>query len=120
MNSTIFWSVGKDEIPILYSLILEFAIFEQMESKLNISFQALEISFEEKIIHAYLIVFEGNAVGFILYEFGNCLFSGKKTITLENIYVKSEYRKFNLAFRFKNLLKMQKHLIVLNLNGEVI
>jgi GNAT superfamily N-acetyltransferase len=78
----------------IHQLIIELAVYEkEPDAVINTPEQLLIDLFEEKRCHAWVVENnEGAVLGFALYYFGYSTWKGK-TIYLEDLYVKPEYRK---------------------------
>ena len=88
----------KEDVSRILELIKELADFErQPDAVINTEEKLAQSLFEEKHCHA-LVWEEGEhgVIGFALYFFGYSTWKGK-TVYLEDLYVKPEFRKLKIG-----------------------
>ncbi len=81
----------KEDMPAILELVKELAIFEKEEHAVVANILEYEKCFDDKLMNAFVVEFEGEVVGMALYYYifstwkGRCLY-------LEDFVVKSVYR----------------------------
>jgi len=83
-------SATREDVPILFELLLDLAEYEQLKESVKLTEQTFEEALFAKrpYIEAILAFSEGKAVGFALYYHVFPTFLGKPGMYLEDIYVR--------------------------------
>src|SRR3569833_4518197 len=92
-------SLTRAEVPLLLELIRELAAFEKLEHELQSTVPILENSFfgPQPAAGAFLARCDGKLAGYAIYFFTFSSFIGRAGIWLEDLYVRSEFRKRGLG-----------------------
>ncbi|AWL09236.1 Diamine N-acetyltransferase [Aquirufa nivalisilvae] len=87
-----------DDVPAIYDLVKELALFEKAPNEVSSSFDDfIQNGFQENPIFASnLIFFEGKLAGFALWYFRFSTWKGKR-LYLEDLYIKEEFRSLGLG-----------------------
>ncbi|TBH73727.1 GNAT family N-acetyltransferase [Aquirufa nivalisilvae] len=87
-----------DDVPAIYYLVKELALFEKAPDEVSSSFDDfIQNGFQENPIFASnLIFFEGKLAGFALWYFRFSTWKGKR-LYLEDLYIKEEFRSLGLG-----------------------
>ncbi|MCZ2480267.1 GNAT family N-acetyltransferase [Aquirufa nivalisilvae] len=87
-----------DDVPAIYDLVKELALFEKAPDEVSSSFDDfIQNGFQENPIFASnLIFFEGKLAGFALWYFRFSTWKGKR-LYLEDLYIKEEFRSLGLG-----------------------
>ncbi|MHA8102051.1 GNAT family N-acetyltransferase [Aquirufa nivalisilvae] len=87
-----------DDVPAIYDLVKELALFEKAPEEVSSSFDDfIQNGFQENPIFASnLIFFEGKLAGFALWYFRFSTWKGKR-LYLEDLYIKEEFRSLGLG-----------------------
>jgi ribosomal protein S18 acetylase RimI-like enzyme len=85
-----------DDVPSLYGLVYELAIFEKEPEALTTSVESYQEAFEEKLIDAIVAEDNGQIIGMVLYYMTFSTWKGK-SLYLEDFYVKDNYRQFGIG-----------------------
>ncbi len=93
MNITIK-PAGKEDLPAIYDLFKEFAVFQKTPEKLYITLEQLVE--DEKDFKCLAAIADGQIVGFATYFHAYYSWTGK-AIYLDDLYVKDSHRKFGLG-----------------------
>jgi GNAT superfamily N-acetyltransferase len=89
------------EIPLLLDLIRELARFEKLENEVEATVESLHESFlgSRPAAGAFLAKADGGVVGYAIYFFTFSSFLGRPGIWLEDVYVRSAFRRQGLGRR---------------------
>jgi GNAT superfamily N-acetyltransferase len=83
----------KDDAKHIHRLILELAVYENLEHEMQATVDDLETSiFENNQANVIIAEFDGKVVGYALYFFSYSTFLAKPGIYLEDLYVEQKYR----------------------------
>ncbi len=85
-----------DDVPSLYNLVYELAVFEKEPEALTTSLESYEDAFSENLIDAIVAEDQGEIVGMVLYYMTFSTWKGK-SLYLEDFYVKEAYRQFGIG-----------------------
>lgn len=85
-----------DDVPSLYNLVYELAVFEKEPEALTTSLKSYEDAFSENLIDAIVAEDQGEIVGMVLYYMTFSTWKGK-SLYLEDFYVKEAYRQFGIG-----------------------
>lgn len=87
-----------EDVPAIYDLVKELALFEKAPEEVSSSFDDfIQNGFQENpIFAANLIFFEGKLAGFALWYFRFSTWKGKR-LYLEDLYIKEEFRSLGLG-----------------------
>jgi ribosomal protein S18 acetylase RimI-like enzyme len=85
-----------DDVPSLYNLVYELAVFEKEPEALTTSLESYEDAFSENLIDAIVAEDQGEIVGMVLYYMTFSTWKGK-SLFLEDFYVKEAYRQFGIG-----------------------
>lgn len=87
-----------EDVPAIYDLVKELALFEKAPDEVSSSFDDfIQNGFQENPIFASnLIFFEGKLAGFALWYFRFSTWKGKR-LYLEDLYIKEEFRSLGLG-----------------------
>jgi GNAT superfamily N-acetyltransferase len=97
---------SKEDIPLIYKLIRELAVYEKLSDTVTADEKLLEKNMFGKNRYAYVVIaeYEGKAVGQALYFYNFSTFKGKPGIYLEDLYVRPEYRNKGIGKALLNYL----------------
>lgn len=85
---------AKQDLPDVYDMFREFAIFQKTPEKLHITLdQLIE---EEKYFKCFVAIADGRIVGFATYFFSFYSWTGK-AVYLDDLYVKDSHRKYGIG-----------------------
>jgi len=87
---------SMDDVPSLYNLLYELAVFEKEPDALTTSLETYQEAFGEKLIDAIVAVDGDVIVGMVLYYMTFSTWKGK-SLYLEDFYVKDDYRQFGIG-----------------------
>jgi GNAT superfamily N-acetyltransferase len=87
---------SMDDVPSLYNLVYELAVFEKEPDALTTSLETYQEAFGEKLIDAIVAVDGDVIVGMVLYYMTFSTWKGK-SLYLEDFYVKEAYRQFGIG-----------------------
>ncbi|MHA8060808.1 GNAT family N-acetyltransferase [Aquirufa beregesia] len=89
---------GIEDVPAIYGLVKELAVFEKAPDEVSSSFEDfVQNGFhEDPIFTANLIFYHGNLAGFSLWYFRFSTWKGKR-FYLEDLFIKEEYRSLGLG-----------------------
>ncbi len=89
---------GIDDVPAIYGLVKELALFEKAPEEVSSTWQDyVENGFKENPIFASnLIYYEGKLAGFSLWYFRFSTWKGKR-FYLEDLFIKEEFRSLGLG-----------------------
>ncbi len=83
----------EKDIPVIYELIKELAVYEKMEDKLTATEEILKESlFSKKAAEIAIAEYNGLPAGYAMYFYNFSSFIGKPGLYLEDIYVRPQYR----------------------------
>jgi ribosomal protein S18 acetylase RimI-like enzyme len=85
-----------DDVPSLYNLVYELAVFEKEPEALTTNLDSYEEAFRENLIDAIVAEDQGEIVGMVLYYMTFSTWKGK-SLYLEDFYVKEAYRQFGIG-----------------------
>lgn len=85
-----------DDVPSLYNLVYELAVFEKEPEALTTSLESYKDAFSENLIDAFVAEDKGEIVGMVLYYMTFSTWKGK-SLYLEDFYVKEAYRQFGIG-----------------------
>lgn len=93
MNKIILRKAGKIDIPVIFSLVKELALFERAPEEVTATLEDYEINgFSDKPLFDAFLIFENDQLaGFSLWYFRFSTWKGKR-LYLEDLFVKSEFR----------------------------
>ncbi len=91
MNSVEIRKALLSDIPAIYGLVHELAVFEQEPEALVCTPEEYEEAFREGLIDALVATTEGQVVGMALFYMTFSTWKGK-CLYLEDFYIKPEYR----------------------------
>lgn len=96
----------KEDIPAIFSLIKELAVYEKAGDEVETSVEQLEKDgLEDNLFHCFVAVLDNQVVGFALYYFGYSTWKGK-TLYLEDFVVKESHRGYGIgAILFERLIR---------------
>lgn len=97
---------SKEDIPLIYKLIRELAVYEKLSDTVTADEKLLEKNMFGKNRYAYVVIaeYEGKAAGQALYFYNFSTFKGKPGIYLEDLYVRPEYRNKGIGKALLNYL----------------
>lgn len=100
----------KEDIPAIFSLIKELAIYEKAGDEVETSIEQLEKDgLEDKLFQCFVAEKDSSVVGFALYYFGYSTWKGK-TLYLEDFVVKETHRGDGIgAMLFERLIQEANH-----------
>lgn len=88
---------SPENIKVIYSLLKELSIYESLDDEFTVTEKRLhEIFFDNKSkVHANALIsyYAKKPIGLLVYYYTLSTFSGKQTIYIEDIYIKSDYRR---------------------------
>ncbi len=89
---------GIDDVPAIYGLVKELALFEKAPEEVSSTWQDyVENGFKENpIFNSNLIYYEGKLAGFSLWYFRFSTWKGKR-FYLEDLFIKEEFRSLGLG-----------------------
>ncbi|MHA8098655.1 GNAT family N-acetyltransferase [Aquirufa aurantiipilula] len=89
---------GLEDVPAMFSLVKELALFEKAPDEVNSSLEDyIQNGFQENPIFASnLIFYQGNLAGFSLWYYRFSTWKGKR-FYLEDLFIKEEYRSLGLG-----------------------
>ncbi|CAM3708334.1 GNAT family N-acetyltransferase [Aquirufa aurantiipilula] len=89
---------GLEDVPAMYSLVKELALFERAPDEVSSSLEDyIQNGFQENPIFASnLIFYQGNLAGFSLWYYRFSTWKGKR-FYLEDLFIKEEYRSLGLG-----------------------
>lgn len=89
---------GLEDVPAMYSLVKELALFEKSPDEVSSSLEDYKQNgFQENPIFASnLIFYQGNLAGFSLWYYRFSTWKGKR-FYLEDLFIKEEYRSLGLG-----------------------
>ncbi|MDF5689787.1 GNAT family N-acetyltransferase [Aquirufa aurantiipilula] len=89
---------GLEDVPAMYSLVKELALFEKSPDEVSSSLEDyIQNGFQENPIFASnLIFYQGNLAGFSLWYYRFSTWKGKR-FYLEDLFIKEEYRSLGLG-----------------------
>ncbi|MHA8052232.1 N-acetyltransferase family protein [Aquirufa sp. Wall-65K1] len=89
---------GIDDVPAIYGLVKELALFEKAPEEVSSTWQDyVENGFKENPIFASnLIYYDGKLAGFSLWYFRFSTWKGKR-FYLEDLFIKEEFRSLGLG-----------------------
>ncbi len=83
----------EKDIPVIYELIKELAVYEKMEDKLIATEEILKESlFSKKAAEIAIAEYNGLPAGYAMYFYNFSSFIGKPGLYLEDIYIRPQYR----------------------------
>ena len=93
MNKYVLRRAEKSDIPLIFSLVKELAIFEKAPHEVTATeADYIENGFNENPLFDCFLIFEGNELaGFALWYYRFSTWKGKR-FYLEDLYIKDEYR----------------------------
>ncbi len=94
------------DIPSLYILMRQFAIYDGSLDEFNISLDQLQmaVSREEKKMEIWVVEIDAELVGFINFFYSYSSFSLKRTIWVEDVFIREENRRGGIGNKiFKSL-----------------
>lgn len=94
--NTIIRPAEMQDIPDIYHLVYELAVFEKEPEALIISVEEYKVAFLENLVNALVAEVDGKIVGMAIYYTIFSTWRGK-TLYLEDFFVRSEYRKQKLG-----------------------
>ena len=88
-----------DDVSIVRELIYELALYEHLEKYCTLTDDKLTELMNENSIYSLIAYTEDNIpIGFLSYYFFKITtFSGKKVLYVEDIFIKSEYRRLGVG-----------------------
>lgn len=101
----------ESDIPALYELIRELAVYEKIENDLTGTEEMLyDAIFRRKVTEVLMAEYRGELVGYAIYFYNFSSFIGLPGLYLEDIYIRSQYRgqgfgRYTLAFLAKLALE---------------
>ncbi len=100
----------KEDIPAIFSLIKELAIYEKAGDEVETSIEQLEKDgLEDNLFQCFVAELDEKVVGFALYYFGYSTWKGK-TLYLEDFVVKETHRGDGIgAMLFERLIQEANH-----------
>lgn len=89
---------GLEDVPAMYGLVKELALFEKAPDEVSSSLEDyIQNGFQENPIFASnLIFYQGNLAGFSLWYYRFSTWKGKR-FYLEDLFIKEEYRSLGLG-----------------------
>ena len=82
----------EKDIPVIYELIKELAVYEKMEDKLIATEEILKESlFSKKAAEIAIAEYNGHPAGYAMYFYNFSSFIGKPGLYLEDIYIRPQY-----------------------------
>lgn len=95
----------REDIKEIYNFIKLMAIYEKLEDEHTGSIVDLEKSlFDDKVAEVIFLVKDNIKIGFSLYYYTFSTFLSKKTLYLEEIFVKEKYRSKGYGKKIFNYL----------------
>jgi len=93
MDKYVLRRAEKSDIPLIFSLVKELAIFEKAPHEVTATeADYIENGFNENPLFDCFLIFEGNELaGFALWYYRFSTWKGKR-FYLEDLYIKDEYR----------------------------
>ena len=93
------------DIPMIFSLVKELALFERAPEEVTATLEDYEINgFSDKPLFDAFLLFENDQLaGFSLWYFRFSTWKGKR-LYLEDLFVKSEYRSKGYGKIFKSII----------------
>src|SRR5216684_2930141 len=85
---------AKEDLPAVYGLFQEFAVFQKTPEKLYITLE--ELTRDEEYFKCLVAVADGEIVGFATYFFSFYSWTGK-AVYLDDLYVKNSHRKYGIG-----------------------
>jgi GNAT superfamily N-acetyltransferase len=92
----------ENDVPLILSLIRELAEYERLSHEMKATEEDLHKQlFEDRPVAQVLIgEYEGAPIGFALFYYTFSTFLGKPGIYLEDLYIKSDYRRRGFGHKF--------------------
>ncbi|MDZ4660744.1 MAG: GNAT family N-acetyltransferase [Pseudomonadota bacterium] len=89
----------KSDVKIILQFVKELAAFERLSHQVNLTEMKVKKSFLAKNSVAKTLIIEKNGVpcGFAVYFYNFSTFLGSKGIYLEDLYIRSEFRRQGLG-----------------------
>jgi len=89
----------KGDAQVLYKLLYDFAVYEQIEDQVTVTSEELDADFfcENPHVEAFFAMVDGKEVGVATVYYNYATFQGRKGCYLEDIFVSPEYRKRGLG-----------------------
>jgi len=96
MQNIIIRKANQNDMPKIYQLVHELAVYEKEPDALKIGIKEYVEAFAEGLIDSIVAEMNGKIVGITVFYMTFSTWRGK-CIYLEDFYVKPEYRKFGIG-----------------------
>lgn len=103
-----FRSAGREDVPLIYQMICDLALYENLLDEVVCDEAILEDwLFERKRAEVIFALIEGKEVGFALFFHNFSTFLGRSGLYLEDLYVMPDYRHQGIGTAmFKELARI--------------
>jgi GNAT superfamily N-acetyltransferase len=96
MKQIIIRKADIKDIPAIYGLVYELAVYEKEPEAIKISVNEYLKAFEEGLIDSYVAEYVGKIVGITVFYMTFSTWRGK-CLYLEDFYVQPSYRKYGIG-----------------------
>ncbi len=93
MSNVLIRQAEKKDIPSIFSLVEELALYEKAADAVITSVQSYEDDFDNNLYGAFVAEFEGEIVGMALYYMAFSTWKGKM-LYLEDFVVRESHRRY--------------------------
>ncbi len=96
MNDIIIRKASKADIPHIYALVYELAVFEKEPEALTASIQQYEEALAEGLLQGIVATADNKVIGIAVFYMTFSTWKGK-CLYLEDFYVQPEFRRFKIG-----------------------